>query len=241
MNKDNYLRSVLNKAGLIWKNAFTLIELLVVVTIIMVITTSWTIYFFNFLDSRDVKQNIEKIKNNIYKLDFKVKNYEIFDYKIEFSSGSLGYMYYVNNFDIPYNQTIEFNTITWTGIIKTNTLLNWWIRVLKIYKKHKLYINRVLWSTDIYTWSFDSSSIYKITWTLSWKILNEINIKYFSQENTITLNTISKNINKTILCDNLLTITNIWWKKSILCWVTPWLSAYLFFTDNWIEDFIEIK
>ncbi len=223
------------------KYAFTLIELLVVVTIIMVITTSWTIYFFNFLDSRDVKQNIEKIKNDIYKLDLKVKNYEIFDYKIEFSTWSLWYIYYINNFDIPYNQTIELNTITWTWIIKTSALLSWWIRLLKIYKKQKLYISRVLWSYDTYTWSFNSSNTYKITWTLSWKILNEIGIKYFSEENTFKLNIISNNINKATLCNNLLTITNIWWKKSILCWATQWLSAYLFFTDNWIEDFIEIK
>jgi len=77
------------------KLGFTLVELLVVITIIMIITTSWTLYFFKFLDSTDLKNDISKIQSDINNFDFKIKNYEIFDYEVEFLSGSLWYTYYI--------------------------------------------------------------------------------------------------------------------------------------------------
>ena len=230
---------------------FTLIELLVVITIIMTITASWTLYFFGFLDSQKLKSNIEVFTSNIKTLDLKVKNYEIFDYEINFLSGSLWYIYYINKFDIPYSQTIEFDSISWTWIIETDVLSSGWIRSLKVYKKHKVFLERVLDAMDTYTWSFIEASSYKIVWTLSWEVLNEIWIKYFTENNVLKENEdyleLSKiyKENKSTECNNILKVTNIWWKKQIYCWeieaVNKINKAYLFFIQNNIEKFIEIN
>jgi len=232
------------------EKGFTLIELLVVTSIIIIITTSGTIYFFKFLDSTSIKSNIWSIKDNIDSFDIKVKDYKIFDYELVFNSWSLWYTYKINNFDIPYYQNLTLDFNTWTWIIKTNVNSTGAIRLLKIYKKNKLFIERVLDSNDVYTWSFNDSSSYKIKWTLSWETLNEIGIKYYIEDNIIkwsnnslTLDLISKDSDKMHKC-SYLKIKNIWWKKSIYCWpdITNKISqAYMFFSQNTVEQFIEIK
>jgi len=229
------------------EKAFTLIELLVVTSIIIIITASGTIYFFKFLDSTSIKSNIVAVKDNIDSFDIKIKDYIIFDYELVFNSWSLWYTYKINNFDISYSQDLVLDFTTWTWIIKTNVNSTGSIRLLKIYKKNKLFLERVLDSNDIYTWSFNDSSSYKIKWTLSWETLNEIGIKYYIEDNIIkwnnhylTLDIISENNNKTSPCDYL-KIKNIWWKKSIYCWWTKVNNVYMFFSQNGVEQFIEIK
>jgi len=229
------------------EKAFTLIELLVVTSIIIIITASWTIYFFKFLDSTSIKSNIWAIKDNINTFDVKIKDYIIFDYELVFNSWSLWYTYKINNFDILYSQDLVLDFTTWTWVIKTNVNSTGSIRLLKIYKKNKLFIERVLDSNDVYTWSFTDSSSYKIKWTLSWEILNEIGIKYYIEDNIIkwsnnylTLDIISENNDKSSTC-NYLKIQNIWWKKTIDCWWKNVSKVYMFFSQNAAEQFIEIK
>jgi len=230
------------------KKAFTLIELLLVITIIIIVTASWTFYFFKFLDSKNINSNIEIIKNNLWNIDKKVIDYEIFDYELVFKIGSFWYIYYLNKFDNINTQSINFDFNTWTWVISTNATATWWIRILKIFKKYKLFKEYILDSKDIYTGSFINSEYYKITWNLYWKELNSIHIKYYiennvfkEKENYLILDSINTKIDKTGSSCSKLIIDNIWWKKTILCWNTPVNKAYLFFSQNWIEWYIEIN
>jgi len=229
------------------KKAFTLIELLLVITIIVIVTTSGTFYFFKFLDSKNINSNIEIIKNDLLNIDKKVVNYEIFDYELVFETWSLWYISYLNKFDNINTQSINFNFNTWTWVISTNATETWWIRILNIFKKYKLFKENILDSKDVYTGSFTDSEYYKITWNIYWKELNSIYIKYYiennvfkEKENYLILDSIYSDINKTYSCNKLI-INNIWWKKNILCWNTPVNKAYLFFSQNWIEWYIEIN
>ena len=228
------------------KKAFTLIELLVVTTIIALISGSWVFYFLDFVKQQEVSQKLVIIKDDLESLDKQVKNYDIFDYELQFSTsntGSLLYRTYVNNFDSD-NQTIEITSIdTWSWKI-TTIWSPTWTGIIKIYKNHKLFLNKEIARNTTFEFNFKETPNYKITWTNSWKILNEINLKYFSEENLyperndllelIEMNT-AENKSWTWYTD--LIIKNIWWKKTI--WSNE-NEIYLFFENNWIENFIKI-
>lgn len=234
------------KKILIIKKAFTLIELLVVTTIIVIISSSWIFYFLDFVQDQEISQKIYIIEDNLDNLDKKIDNYEIFDYQLEFNTTNtwkLLYITYINNFD-SNNQIINITNINWDWeiISKPNT----WSWKIKIYKKNKLFLNNNINRVDKFEFNFYDSESYKITWTLSWKILNEIKLNYFSENNLfpekndiLELIKISDTINWLDIWNII--INNIWWKKIIKKWLVEYNEIYLFFENNWKEKYIKIK
>ena len=229
---------------------FTLIELLVVISIIMIISTSWVFYFFNFIWSQKIKQEIEIIKDELRDIDKDIKTYKIFDYNLIFDtlSWSLAYTYYINFFDNSNSQIINFDSYTWKWIIT----ISWWspdLWNLKIYKNIKLSINEIISWNVSYTWSFLDKSDYKISGYLSWITLNDIKIRYFSETNLdkwkwdfLELMEINTLLDKTWSWYTNLKITNIWNKKEILWnWIDKLDKAYLFFEREGREENLLIE
>ncbi len=231
------------------KIAFTYIELLVVVTIIALLTSSWVFYFSDFVKNQEIEQKLVSFRNDISDYDKKVKNYQIFDYEIDFntSTWALWYVSYVNNFDLPYNQYVNFNSNNWSWSLWTNwaSSLDWKI---KLYKEHKLYIDEVHSWSYLLNFDFNEKPYYKIIWTMSWEVLNDIWVYYFSEENINTksnnqliLNAInSQNDKKWINISNFI-IKNIGWKKYLLWDWVKYDKVYLFFENSWRESFIEVR
>ncbi len=230
--------------------AFTYIELIVVIIIITLLSSSWIFYFLDFIKWQEIKQQVNVIKEQFSNLEKKVKNFVIFDYEIQLSTNTwtLWYINYINNFDISYKQYIDFNSVTWSGILSItwSGTDNWSI---KIYKKNKLYINELIqWDKKI-NFDFNDEIKYKIIWTLSWETLNEIDINYFSEDNLypkknnlLILSEINTKEDKSWSWSSDLLIKNIWWIKSIIWdWINYYDEVYLFFENNWKQDFIQIK
>jgi len=227
--------------------AFTLIELIVVISIITITSTSWVFYFLDYVKNQEISQKINIIKNNINKIDTEVKKYEIFDYEMFFNTSNLTlwYITYLNNFDIPYNQTLTLNTITWSWniSIQWEASLTW---TLKLYKKQKLFLDKEITYNESMDFDFNTDQYYKIKSTLSWEILNEININYFWEDNinaeknnNIYLTKIEREDSSII---NELTIKNVWWTKTFFSWALELNDnkIYLYFENNWLEKFIKL-
>jgi hypothetical protein len=229
--------------------AFTYIELIVVISIITLLSTTWVFYFLEFVKSQEINQKVNTIDMDFKELDKKIKSFEIFDYEIQLNTvtWALWYINMINNFDLPYNQYINFDSTSWSGILWTNwNISQTWD--LKIYKKIKLYLSEGIQSSTFYAFNFNDEPFYKITGFLSGELLNEININYFTEDNIdskknnlLILSKINTKIDKTGTSIISLSIKNIWWNKSII-W--DWLKineAYLFFDNNWKEKFIYVN
>ena len=61
--------------------------------------------------------------------------------------------------------------------------LSTWSWILKIYKEEKLFLNEEIDRNSDFSYSFNDSQNYKITWTFSGETLNEIHINYFAEDN----------------------------------------------------------
>lgn len=232
------------------KKAFTFIELVVVITIIILISSSWVIYFFRQVSSLKLASEIEKLLNIVDKLDSEVDSRKILDYSINIgtSSNKLGFFYTTNNLWLDYRQELNMNFDTWTWILSTN-LSTWNNYTFKIYSWIKFQWKNIIDSSDTYEYNFLENINYKIIWTLSWSVLNNIYINYYSSDNLIQDNenkleliNINSKSDKTWISYNSLEIKNLNWKKSIIPdWWSDISKIYLFFEREWVEKFVEIK
>ena len=235
--------------GKIIKNAFTLVELLVVIAIITLLSIWSVFYFLDFVKNQEISQRIILIEDNFNGLDKDIKNYKIYDYELLFNTSTLSkwYISYLNNFDINFNQTIDFNSSTWSWTIESNwsSAQEWKI---KLFKKNKLFLFETKeWDKD-YKFDFNEESYYKLSWTLSWEILNEIHINYFSEDNiypernnSLILHDINSQSDWKWTSYSKAIIKNIWWKKEIKCDSIDLAEIYLIFENNWKEKFIKIN
>ncbi|MDP2090387.1 MAG: hypothetical protein Q8K30_02210 [Candidatus Gracilibacteria bacterium] len=236
------------KAGPI-KLAFTYIELIVVITIITLLSSTGVFYFNDFVKNQELTLKVNTIEDNLKDLDKKIKNNEIFDYEIQLntSTGSKGYVTYVNNFDIPYNQKIDFNSVNGSGTLSTNGNSSL-TGSLKLYKKHKLYTSAVRQGNTNQDFSLLDEPFYKIVGTLTGEVLNDIYINYFDEDNIfleknnlLILIAINSESDKTGTGINSIVIKNIGGTKTILGDGNNYNELYLFFENNGKEKFIRIK
>jgi prepilin-type N-terminal cleavage/methylation domain-containing protein len=230
--------------------AFTLIELIIVIAIITLISSAWIFYFLDFIKEQEISQKLYIIEDDLEKLDKNVKDYNIFDYELLFNTSNTWsklYVTYINNFDTK-QQKINITTSSWSWVITTYPNTGSWI--IKIYKNEKLFLNNEINRINNFSFSFNETPNYKITWTLSWEILNDIHINYFSEDNimlkknnNLVLASIYIAENKSWSSYNYLKITNIWWIKKFYNNTTEIISdeIFLFFDNNWKEKFIKIE
>lgn len=232
------------------KKGFTLIELIVVITVMALISWTGVVYFFKQVSSLKISSEISKIKDIISDLDSKIDTKIILDYSILIKkSDKLGFVYTTNNLWLDYKQELELDFKSWTGILWTTKTSTWSNYSFKIYNWIKFKWNNVIDSNESFTGSFLENTNHKIVWTLSWSILNNIYINYYSNdnviinnENTLNLNYINLLFDKSWTEYNSIEIKNINWKKSIITDWGIWInSIYLFFERDWVEKYIEIK
>ena len=225
------------------KKAFTFIELLVVITIITITTISWVFYFSRQVSSMWLSSKITNVKNFIDKLDNDISNKKVFDYKIYFKKNSIWFTGSLNNLWIDYSQKLFMNFDTGTWIIYSHT--GW---DLKIYSGIKYKDTIFLEDKNNYSYLFNKNIYWKIESSYSWEILNTVFLQYFSEENfdknildKLKLIWIYWNSSKTSGNYASLIIQNINWNKKIIAdWVEK-NKIYLFFEQNWVEKFLEIK
>lgn len=228
---------------------FTFIELVIVISIITLIWFSWVFYFNDFVKKTELENKLNTLKDDLLSLDKNIENYKISDYELNFntSTWTLWYTTYINNFDLNNNQYINFNSNTWSWIIWTN----WWLNdswKIKLYKKHKLFVNETNSWNYIMNFNFNTEPYYKIYGSFSWETLNDINVSYFNEENLypeknnlLKLTSINTKIDKTWTNLTSLKITNIWWSKNIYWDWIKITNAFLFFELNDKENYIEVK
>lgn len=232
------------------KKAFTLIELIVVISIITITTSSWVFYFFDYIKSQEISQKLSQVEDELNFLDKQIKDYKIFDYELNFNlsnTWSKSYITYKNIFD-SNKQTLNILNNTWSWLIITTP--SSWSWLIKIYKNNKLYINKEIDRTNNFSYDFNEEKKYIISWTLSWEIINDIELNYFSEDNIYP----NKNNNLELVAINSkedkswnnysnMQIKNIWWiKKFYNNWTEIIIDEiYLFFQNKWIEKFIKIS
>ncbi len=232
------------------KKAFTLIELLIVITIIVLVTSWGVMYFFKQIASMKLASEIESIVDIIDNLNSEVKSKKILDYSltIERSKNQRGITYTTNTLGLNYIQKIDFDSISGSWILST-TQNPTWSYVFKIYSWVKFETEQIIDATDTITKSFLNNQEYKISWSLSGSVLNNLYIKYYSadniikdNENTLDLIWIYDNSNKSWTNYSRVDIKNLNWKKSIK-WNIWWElnKIYLYFEREGIQKFIEIK
>jgi len=232
------------------KKAFTLIELLIVITIITLISSSGIFYFFRQVSSIKIASEIEKVIDIVDSLDSKVDSKKILDYKILIKkSDKYWFTYSENNLWLDYRQKINLIFETWTWVLSTTKTSTWSNYSFKIYSWIKFQWKNIIDASENYEFNFLENTEHNITWTLSWSILNNIYIKYYSPDNLIIDNEnkleliwIYQNSDKSWLGYSSVEIKNLNWKKSIKWnWLIILEKIYLFFEREWVEKFIEIK
>jgi len=230
------------------RRAFTLIELLIVITIIILVTSGWVMYFFKQISSMKLTWEIQKVVDIIDNLDAQVRSRKILDYSfiIDTSKNQRWFNYTTNILGLNSIQELDFHSENWTGTLST-TSTSTWSYVFRIYSWVKFESEQIIDSTDTIIKSFLNNQEYKISATLSWTILNDMYINYYSEDN-IDMNW--ENYLKLIAIKNKawttsytsVNISNLNWKKSIIPdWWTEVNEVYLYFEREWIQKFIEIK
>lgn len=93
------------------KQAFTLVELLVVITIISLMSIMSVGSFLHFVEQQSLQSQLQLFESDIKYLDTKVKNKEIFDYKVELFKDREYYIVKENTAN--RENTIELNITNW--------------------------------------------------------------------------------------------------------------------------------
>lgn len=224
---------------------FTLVEILIVISIMSIVSIVWVNSFYSYIDFQELEDKIYVINRDLKEIDDSVKSYKISDYEL-YVSKWLWYYYYSNYYNSDKKQTISIDFNSWIWIIKNSSLSDYlYIKVLSNNYNNSYNIK----PNNSFTWTFLDSINYKITWTSSWYILNNIILNYFwdenlgypkNDDNLLKIDEINTKEDKSWSKINLLIIKNTWkWKE--LCW--DWAKideVYLFFSKKWKEDKLRI-
>ncbi len=230
------------------KKAFTFIELLVVSAILILISTSSVFYFFGFLDQSKLNLWVSYIEDELKNYDKKVKNKDTTDYKIFLKKNSLFFIESENELDLSNLLVFSWSNLdfyTWSWEIFLNPLGNE-DKALKIdiYADNKFLENIIIkWNTK-FNYNFWKFQNYKVSWAYSGQILNNLEIKYFSDSNLDHkkqdyLKLIKIDTDKSSNLDSIY-IKNILWRKSFSD--NPYSKELkLTFEVNWKEKTLIIK
>lgn len=217
--------------------AFTLIELLVVITIIILISSSWVFYFLDFVKNKELNNKILLIQDDLENLEKEIKKYKISDYEAIFSISSTGYYIQNTNKIWWWIQSLWSINQSWTWTITTSWI---WTGTIKIFKDDKLFVYKNIYRTIWYDFNFNEWNKFKISWTLSWVVLNNINLNKFDNINSLELIKISDQKSWSTNYKNWV-IENIWWKRKIKLDWTETNEMYLFFDSFWKQWFLKIE
>ena len=186
-----------------------MVEVIVVISILIIISSSWIIYFTWFIDDLSFKKTISDIKEKIDSLDNKINKKEIFDYEISFKKWDIYYVSNENLFDLDVH--IEIKELINNEIQVWFSWSTSWTWIIKYYENYKFKKSKLINYNWTLTWNFENPSSYKITGSFSWITLNDINFNYFDEKKFIKLVRIDTNTNTDL---PTISLKNIIWKKS---------------------------
>lgn len=233
------------------KLAFTLIEIIIVITILVLVSSAWIMYFTNFVDDYRLEKELSLVKNQFEELDKQVQKKEILDYELHLNSQSNLFYVYKNVFDsqflVSFDVEPNYEDASWD--LRVTPDYTWAIWELKTYNKHKFLSSKYIDSADSETLNwytlFDD---YSFVSYLSWSRVNDIDLKYFSQTNIdllknnfLTLSHINTQSDWFWASINKIVLKNISWKKTLTWDSTKYDSLYLFFNRAWSESFIKLS
>ncbi len=215
------------------KDAFTFVELIFTISIMAFIGLYAIFYFNSYIDSKRIETEILLLKNDISDLDRKIYNKDIYNYELDFF-GDYYYTYKLDNLYNPYklNFLFDYTTKSFTCSTSETNTGSW---NLKIYAWNKNLYNKILLSTDTFTWRFDNYKNYYIVSTLSWNT-DEMWFSYFSEDNLDSSWSLLK-----LITTNNVTIINKNKKIELLSWSTVLSNIDLIFEKNWIQKSLNFK
>ena len=219
----------------IWKQWFTFIELMIVISILAILSVAWIMSFGDKIDNLKANSILEEFSWDIWDLDNKVANKQIFDYEIILEKWKKYYLVNENIFDTDYQ--IELSSINNNILnLKINNWLNSWTGSIKIYEWYKFQKQDTKNWDETFTGSFLENKNYKIVWTYSGSVLNNLEIKNFWKN--FKLIKIDPNIWPDL---GSISIKNILWKKQF--WNDENINKIvLTFEDELWKDYnLEIK
>ncbi len=223
---------------------FTLVELLVVIAIITIISVSSFSSFWWFLNTLSLNNSLENFKFTLKNLDSKIKNNDLFDYKMILKKDKSWFYFYENYYFWDKKQelsTIDFNSWTWKIHIPSWT--STWILLYNIYLDWKLLKKDIIRANETKEFNFLKNDEVFVKSSLNWERTNDIKIYYFSSRKTEKKSNV---ILKNILCDSgektELIIKNIWWKKEFKeNTTTNCINPKLIFESEEAEVELELK
>lgn len=224
--------------------AFTLIELIIVATIIILISSTSVFYFWDFVDTQKLKSEISSFQNKINSLDADIRLRKIYDYELNLKVWSWSYIVYKNIFDLDNVARLDFQS--WTGIIDIRPIVDapWQFKIYNDYKLLKEDFLNATGSLSYFLWDYKN---YTFKSFLSWSILNDIELNYFSNDNlylskewNLYISEINSKLDKTWTGITDLIIKNISWRKKLIWDWINYDKAYVFFDWLWTEEYLEL-
>lgn len=244
---NEYFRSCENN-----KTAFTLVELIMVMAIIAIVSVFSFWYFTDFSSKQAINEDLSNLNMNIRNLDSKVRNMEIYDYKMNLQTWSIASITYTNYTNQDYKRLLEFSNLSLTWNLTTTWVASIWTSFSFIWyasdKKHFDYMIDALAKKELDLSNFNKIEINS---TISWSIVNNIFLNYYSTANAFTgtnqpskliLTQINTEEDKNWKYLDSLIIENINNKKFIKDWSGQIIDkAFLFFERAGREVILEIK
>lgn len=222
--------------------AFTFAELIVVIAIISIVSVWWAITFFNFIEWREIKAELNKINSIVQNEDAKIDSKEVFDYLIVFSSDKSLYYIYENFFDLDYKALFDID--------------NSEIKLSKSLEENQEWYSYVFENWKVISKKEDNKENYiiDIKSNAEYRIKNEIIIDNKKLTiNDINIYSIQKadkdfKVNNISISEWWTDITNIeiqsiWWKKEFYSnWeIIDSKEIFIYFELDWKQDFIKIN
>ncbi len=245
---NEYFRSCENN-----KTAFTLVELIMVMAIISIVSVFSFWYFNDFSSKQAINEDLSNLNTNIRSLDSKVRNMEIYDYKIILSTWSLAYITYTNYINLDYKWILDFNnsSLTWILAATWTSMITWTEFSYIWYWDDKKYFDNTMDINDKSYLNLANFKKIEINSSISGSTVNDIFLDYYSQANAFTwtntstkllLTQINTKDDKTGIPLSFITIENINNKKFIKNQSGQIIDkAFLFFERAGNEISLEIK
>lgn len=236
----------MEKNNMLSKFAFTFIEIMVVISIISIVSFTSVFYFNDFIDSQEIKGILHNFSSQVELFDAETEQGKIYDYEVFLWKGSF-FAYSLNNYK---KERVFFSNLNYNSS-NISLKVNWgawnpWS--LKIYGDEKIQENQYLDITNIYTKDISKFKNYSFDSSLSWEIVNELWISYYSidnisnkEEKKVILSFINSEENKGgtsfswVIIKNKNNIKEIFWDGQKL------EKIFLFFRRWEKESYLEIN
>ena len=156
---------------------FSFAELIIVVSIVTIVSWVWIFSFVKNFDRQNLNTELSYFDSILKQLNGKIWNKST-DFDLYLKKDLKYFYFYENSLHKNKNQTLSINNYTWT--IKSNdSMPN--PMMINYYFNDKKKNTDLISSTWSYDFDFSNFWNYKVTSSINWENLNEVNLYYFRQ------------------------------------------------------------